>query len=258
MIKRIALLAAFFLFMTTGLYADTITLKSGKQIEGNILSKSDDSVKIDIVGVEVTYFNDEIDKINDKPLVPPVEKVNIEVRQEAVEGIPGIPSESSLKIEATESQGTTEANIDLTTPAKKSSFKVSLPSQKIELGKKQQFLIASGLLGFFVIFGLIAYIYSSLCLYFIAKKTSKEPAWMAWVPIANLFLMCKIASISYWFLLILLLTFIPFLGFLTSIAFTGFVWHKIALARGKEGWIGILTCIPIVGLITMGYLAFSD
>lgn len=124
----------------------------------------------------------------------------------------------------------------------------------------KQAALAGLVFGFFIItiLCILFYIYSALCLQFIAKKTNREPTWLAWIPIANLFLMCKIASIAYWWLLLLLLAFIPIIGFLVTIGFFGFLWYKIALTRNKPGWLGALSIIPIANLVIMGYLAFSD
>ncbi|MCX5709455.1 MAG: hypothetical protein NT088_01835 [Candidatus Omnitrophica bacterium] len=105
---------------------------------------------------------------------------------------------------------------------------------------------------------LVLYIYSSICIMFIAKKTAKTPAWLAWIPIGNLFLLCKVAGISYWWLLLLLVYIVPIAGPLIFLAFCGYLWYKVALARNKPGWVGILWVIPIVNLVVMGYLAFSE
>lgn len=43
-------------------YADVLVLKSGEQVEGKITEKTDQYIKIDIGGMPVTYFLDEIDK----------------------------------------------------------------------------------------------------------------------------------------------------------------------------------------------------
>ncbi|MDD5512779.1 MAG: DUF5684 domain-containing protein, partial [Candidatus Omnitrophica bacterium] len=104
----------------------------------------------------------------------------------------------------------------------------------------------------------LIYVYSSLCLYFIARKTGNEPAWLAWVPIGNLFLMCKIAGQSYWLLLIFLASFLPIIGGLVNLGLFGFFWFKIAEARGKPGWMGILCVLPLVNLVMMGVIAFSE
>jgi hypothetical protein len=64
--------------------------------------------------------------------------------------------------------------------------------------------------------------------------------------------------VSSWWLLLFLGVFIPYLGIACTAVFNGFVWYKIALARNKPGWVGVLSVIPIVHLGVMGYLAFSE
>jgi len=52
--------------------AETITLKSSKVIEGKIIERTDDSIKIDAgTGVEITYYLDEIETISGKDVVYP-------------------------------------------------------------------------------------------------------------------------------------------------------------------------------------------
>ncbi|MDP2943630.1 MAG: hypothetical protein Q8O36_09030 [Candidatus Omnitrophota bacterium] len=115
--------------------------------------------------------------------------------------------------------------------------------------------------GVIIFICLLLYIYSAICLQIIAKKTGQHLAWMAWIPVANLFLMCKIGKLDYKWLLLLLVSFVPligtFFGPICALFWTAFAWYKIAIARGKEGWIGAITIIPVIGLFTMGYLAFS-
>jgi hypothetical protein len=59
-------------------------------------------------------------------------------------------------------------------------------------------------------------------------------------------------------LLTLLIPIINILGNFYAIGLFVYLWYKIALARNKPGWIGILTIIPIANFVAMGYLAFSD
>lgn len=65
--KKICILISTFSFLfvmyITIVLADTIILKSGKEIEGKIIEETDEYVKIDIEGVPVTYFSDEVDRI---------------------------------------------------------------------------------------------------------------------------------------------------------------------------------------------------
>jgi hypothetical protein len=137
------------------------------------------------------------------------------------------------------------------------------PSKRFPLsGKGSEAAMAAFILGFMGIFYAIILamlIFSALCLYLIAKKTNTEPAWLAWIPIAHNFLMCKIAGLSYWWLLIMLAFFIPFLGGFIALGCFIFVYYKIAIARGKPGWIAFLLLIPLIGpFIVGGYLAFAE
>ena len=94
------------------------------------------------------------------------------------------------------------------------------------------------------------YVYLAICLQTIARKTGTEHGWLAWIPIANAYLMCKVAGKPGWWLL---LFFIP----IVNIVFMVIVWMGIAEARDKKGWLGILMIVPIANLIVPGYLAFS-
>lgn len=95
------------------------------------------------------------------------------------------------------------------------------------------------------------YAYAAFCFQTIAKKTGTENGWFAWVPILNVYLMCKIAGKSGWWILLLL---IPLVGIVISII----LWMEIAKARQKPTWLGILMIIPGVSLFIMGYLAFAE
>lgn len=104
---------------------------------------------------------------------------------------------------------------------------------------------------FFLLVAIPLYVYLALCLQTIAKKTNTPNAWMAWIPIVNIFLMLNIArKPAWWFILCLL----P----LVNIIIVIIVWMAIAEARGKPNWWGILMIVPFFNLIVPGYLAFSD
>jgi hypothetical protein len=115
----------------------------------------------------------------------------------------------------------------------------------MEYGGQETFWSAYG------IFWVIVYIYYAICLMMIANKTNTTNSWLAWIPIANIYLMCKIAGKPGWWVI---LFFIPFVNIVIAVI----VWMKISEARNKPGWIGILMLIPFVNLIIPGYLAFSQ
>lgn len=101
------------------------------------------------------------------------------------------------------------------------------------------------------VFWLGVYVWMALCLHIIANKTSTPNGWLAWIPIANLYLMCKVAGRAGWWTILL---FIPLVNIVIAII----VWMGIAEARNKPSWLGILMIIPLVNLVIYGILAFSD
>jgi hypothetical protein len=103
----------------------------------------------------------------------------------------------------------------------------------------------------FLFFIAVIYVYMALALMTIANKTNTPNAWLAWIPIANIFLMFNIAGKpAWWFILIL----IPLVNIVIAII----VWMAIAEARHKPNWWGILMIVPVINLIVPGYLAWSD
>jgi hypothetical protein len=61
--KKIIFLLAVFLMMNSLCFAETIYLKNGRVIEGKILEKTDDQIEIDSNGIALTYYADEIERI---------------------------------------------------------------------------------------------------------------------------------------------------------------------------------------------------
>ncbi len=107
------------------------------------------------------------------------------------------------------------------------------------------------LLLFAVVVGLGFYIYMALAIQTIATKTGTANAWLAWIPIANTFLMLSVAKKPMWW-------FILFLIPLVNVVMAILVWMAMAEARGKPNWWGILVIIPLVNFVVPGYLAWAD
>jgi hypothetical protein len=96
------------------------------------------------------------------------------------------------------------------------------------------------------------YIYGALAIMAIAKKTNTKPAWLAWIPIANIYLLSKMAGMHWWPILLLIPFMIPIVNVITGIILAIFVaiWYwKIFERVGKPGWWAIMLIIPIVGTI---------
>jgi len=97
---------------------------------------------------------------------------------------------------------------------------------------------------------ILIYLYISLCIFILARRTEEDNAWWAFVPLLNLLLLLQIADKPVWWIF---LFFVPILNILMAVL----VWMGVAEVRGKPSWLGILMVIPGVNLILMGYLAFS-
>jgi hypothetical protein len=84
----------------------------------------------------------------------------------------------------------------------------------------------------------------------LAQETNTHPTWLAWVPIANLYLMCKIAGHPFWFVGL----FIPIVHL--------WAWYKVGAAlaeiRNSSSALGLLMLIPGLGpSILLWHLAFK-
>lgn len=246
--KTIILFFVFACAITVRAFADTIVLKTGQKIEGTIVERNSETVKIRFEGVDLSYMLSEVDFINQEKIKPA----------------------GAGELQPPENrQNTMMQGIAFPAPSPDASSGTSLP-QHLQpntaltgaLGPNSALFpqIAVGVALIVLLVIIVFYVFGAICLQLIATKTQAGPVWMAWVPIANLFLMCTIAQIRFWWLLLFLGAFIPYLhlNIICTTAFNGFVWYKIALARNKPGWIGVLSVIPIVHLIVMGYLAFSE
>ena len=98
---------------------------------------------------------------------------------------------------------------------------------------------------------ILIYAYMAYALQTIARKTNTENGWLAWIPILDLYLMCKIVGKPGWWVILFL---IPIVNVIILII----LWMRIAEARNKPSWLGILMILPVVNLVIPGILAFSD
>ena len=248
--KKILILGVIFLFAAINACADTLTLKSGKEVTGKILERTSDAVRMDLEGVEITYFLDELEAINGQKITISSPAASSDISTQAS------PSEEASR-ELAVPLSSPEVSQAPAAAATKESPKAFSELYQQETGGNRNAFSAWVALGILLFLGLV-YLYFSFCLQLIAKLTNQEPAWLAWIPIANFFLMCKIASLSYLWLLVIPIFFVPFVGPFINLGFFGFLYYRIALARKKPGWIGILAIIPLVNLVIVGYLAFSE
>ena len=117
--------------------------------------------------------------------------------------------------------------------------------------------LLGGLLIVALIVGLALYVYTALVVMALAKKTDTPNGWLAFIPIANVYLMTQIAGIHGLWTLAILLAIIPIVGPFIFLGLTVWWWWKICERVGRPGWWGILLLIPIVNLVLMGMLAWG-
>ena len=116
---------------------------------------------------------------------------------------------------------------------------------------------------------LLFYFFTSLCIYLIARKTNTGGAWLAWVPILQMFPMIQSAGIAWWWGLVLYfapipLVFIPLLGMIVMIlwmvvmiVFFALVWMRISERLGMSKWLGLVIFVPLFNMVIMALLAFT-
>lgn len=120
--------------------------------------------------------------------------------------------------------------------------------------------------------------YLGWCLYRIAQKTYTPNEWLAFIPVANILLMCRIGrapdwltalsaspllfalilsigspNMTYW---IIMVTFLS----LTSLVSAGtlcYLWASIGTVRKKQEWVGLVSILPFLSLVIPGYLAWD-
>lgn len=106
---------------------------------------------------------------------------------------------------------------------------------------------------------LLIYAFPAFTLQRIASKTSTPNGWFAWIPIMNLILHCDIAKKPRWWTLIMILILaVPIAGLIAAFVMYIILWMRIAEARSKPGWLGLLMLVPVLGITFLhAYLAFS-
>ncbi len=100
-------------------------------------------------------------------------------------------------------------------------------------------------------FTIVTFISAIIPIYILAKKTNTPKAWLAFIPIAQLYLFCKIGGKPGWWMLLM---FIPII----QIFIFTFTWMGIAQVRNRPPWLGLFILVPVVNLIFPWYLALSD
>jgi hypothetical protein len=94
------------------------------------------------------------------------------------------------------------------------------------------------------------YAYISYSLQVIGQKLNVDNAWLAWIPIGNIYVMCKAANRPIWWIF---LTFVPLVNLVIGLI----IWVDIAKKLGKSPWLLLLFLVPLLNLALVGYFAFG-
>jgi hypothetical protein len=76
MLKKITVIILFtaVFFYNQVIYGEQVILKTGKIVEGKIIEDTDEYVKLDVEGIKLTYFKDEIERIDRQVTQAPSKK----------------------------------------------------------------------------------------------------------------------------------------------------------------------------------------
>ena len=104
---------------------------------------------------------------------------------------------------------------------------------------------------FFWVFTVAIYVYLSYTLFVCAKKCGNESnAYLAFIPIVNIVLLCQMARKPLWWCVLL---FVP----LVNIVIYTMMWIEVAKKCGHASIWGFLAIIPFINFIAFGVLAWG-
>jgi len=98
---------------------------------------------------------------------------------------------------------------------------------------------------------LFIYVFFSFTLMKIGDKAGVQNSWLAWIPLGNLWVLCRAAGKPGWWLI---LFFVP----LVNIVIFFLVIFGIPVNLGKSSLLGLLIFVPVIGIfLYYGILAFT-
>lgn len=122
------------------------------------------------------------------------------------------------------------------------------------------FIFWSLIIGFLPI-----YIYLSLVYMKLAQKIGVQPAWIAWIPIAKIYLISKMAQSHWWPMLLVFTLIVPILNVIALMILLtfNFFWHcRIFEKVGRPAWWAVTLLIPgfgsMVFLVMLSLAAWKE
>lgn len=317
--------STLFLLAALNASAEVIQLTSGKIVEGAVVLRNEEFIKVDTgLGIPVTYFLDEIDTIDGKPLAPPEEDAGAAAAVEPLATIE-TPDEEELTTEIMPEKdalppGRPAPRKEPAPPPAVQQQRLPSPSENLSPGKRaEDFLLyrvqkqlggpaaeprppkagrTEGIKNalfrkadqyvrrqiqnfnehkarfqqklplirkkleqiplkvrrdiLVLASSCLVIIYIFVCFPFmkIARRLNMKHAWIAWIPVLQVFLFIKMANKPLWWFF---LFFVPVIGFFMPIV----LWIHITQLLQKSFWLGILMIVPGLNIFILWYLAMS-
>jgi hypothetical protein len=119
------------------------------------------------------------------------------------------------------------------------------------VSKMQLSLGNYGLLGAGAIILILTYSFICNCCRLICQKTGYKPGVLVWLPVLQVLPMLRAASMSAWWFIAFVIPGINLVGYI--------LWCvKIVQARNKTTPLMILLLCPVINLLALAYLAYSE
>jgi Family of unknown function (DUF5684) len=100
-----------------------------------------------------------------------------------------------------------------------------------------------------IVIQLVIYLFYAYCVFALAKKMGAANAWMAFIPLLNIYLFMKMAGKPGWWLILM---FIPLVNIIVAIV----ALHSISKLRGHGA--GFTLGLVFLGFIFLPILAFES
>lgn len=107
----------------------------------------------------------------------------------------------------------------------------------------------------FMIFMAVIAVFMIVTMWFVFEKAG-EPGWAAIIPIYNLLVLLKVAGKPWWWIFGILVSIIPFVGWILYLVWIVLVMHGISKNFGKEA--GFTVGLVLLGIVFFPILAFGS
>jgi len=267
---RKAFICIILFLVSSVVFADIVVLQSGEKIEGTIFENDVDFIRMDTgMGVDITYFVDEIESINGvaiEEIYKDYFKDQEEVEEEEIEKTDVVIREDSkpqpsFKIEdvsstteesvVTHQQGILPVQIEGAKKFIKKTTRLLSSPKRLKAEDLKEIVSQVPLENNnFLIWMLLLWILQAIPLMLIGRKFEDPYAWLAFIPLLHLILIVRISDRP---LGTIYLLFIPFLIPIVYV----YWWINITKLLNKSPALGVLMIIPGVNIIMLWVLALD-